>query len=173
MGNEKVYEVLDDLILEVCTIFQAIPYLHIGGDEARLEKVLEDPKVKNYLSKHQIQANAHELFRHFILRMNEIVKKHHKQMCVWEGFQREGEIQIPKDIIVFEFETNRYLPNELVEDGYQIINTSRKPLYVVNPKNGNPKLFTNGICGYGAIGGRKYLSTHPFRCLSHHWVIAC
>jgi len=42
--------------------------------------------------------------------MNEIVKKLNKQMCVWEGFQREGKIEIPKDILVFEFETTDICP---------------------------------------------------------------
>lgn len=60
-------------------------------------------------------------------------------MCVWEGFGREGKVSIPKDIIVFEFETNRYLPNHLIEDGYTVVNTSWKPLYVVNQKKWEPR----------------------------------
>lgn len=139
MGRESVYEALDVLIGEVLTIFRATPYFHIGGDEANFEKVMEDPAVKAYIKMHQLENDVHELYRHFLVRMNDTVKKHGKQMCVWEGFGPTGTIPIPKDILVFEFETNRYLPNELVADGYTVVNTSWKPLYVVNQKKWSPK----------------------------------
>jgi len=139
MGKEEVYEALDELIGEVLSVFKSTPYLHIGGDEAIFTKVDEDPDVQAYIKKHGIGDDVHELYRHFLVRMNNIVKKHNKQMCVWEGFGPEGDIQIPKDIIVFEFETNRYLPNALIEDGYTVVNTSWKPLYVVNQKKWEPK----------------------------------
>ncbi|MBD0778648.1 family 20 glycosylhydrolase [Maribacter sp. ANRC-HE7] len=139
MGKEDAYEALDFIIGEISSIFEASPYFHIGGDEAIFDKVSEDPFVQNYIKTHQIDNDVHELYRHFLVRMNGIVKKHHKQMCVWEGFRPNGKIKIPKDIIVFEFETNRYLPNELIKDGYTVVNTSWKPLYVVNEKKWEPK----------------------------------
>ena len=139
MGKEEVYTALDELVYEMTQVFKATPYFHIGGDEAIFHKVLDDPDVQAYMQAHQLGDDVHELYRHFLVRMNEIVKKHGKQMCVWEGFRREGQLPIPKDIIVYEFETNRYLPNHLVEDGYTVVNTSWKPLYVVNEKKWEPK----------------------------------
>ncbi len=139
MGKEEVYKALDELIGEAVSVFKSTPYFHIGGDEAIFTKVDEDPDVQAYIKKHGIGDDVHELYRHFLVRMNDIVKKHGKQMCVWEGFGPKGTIQIPKDIIVYEFETNRYLPNALVEDGYTVVNTSWKPLYVVNQKKWEPK----------------------------------
>ena len=143
MGNEKTYEALDVLIGELTSIFKSTPYFHIGGDEAIFNQVTNDPKVQAYMKDKQLGEDVHELYRHFIVRLNNIVKKHNKQMCVWEGFRREGKVEIPKDIIVFEFETNRYLPNHLVEDGYTVVNTSWKPLYVVNEKKWEPKTIYN------------------------------
>ena len=139
MGNETTYEALDQIIGETLDIFKTTPYFHIGGDEAIFNKVMDDPQVQAYMRDQGLEEDVHELYRHFLVRMNEIVKKHGKQMCVWEGFGPEGKIDIPKDIIVFEFETNRYLPNELIEDGYTVVNTSWKPLYVVNQKKWEPK----------------------------------
>ena len=139
MGRERVYEVLGYLIEELTTVFTATPYLHIGGDEAYLAKVNEDPDVIAYKQKHGIGADVHELYRHFLVRMNSIVKRHGKKMCIWEGFRPEGDIPIPKDILVFEFETNRYLPDELIAAGYTVVNTSWKPLYVVNQKKWAPE----------------------------------
>ncbi len=139
MGKEEVYTALDQLIGEVLAVFKASPYFHIGGDEAIFTSVEKDPSVQAYTAKNEIGTDVHELYRHFLVRLNEIVKSHDKQMCVWEGFRPEGDIEIPKDIIVFEFETNRYLPNELIRDGYTVVNTSWKPLYVVNQKKWEPK----------------------------------
>lgn len=139
MGKEEAYEALDVLIGELAEVFVSTPYFHIGGDEAYFPKVTDDPDVKAYMRKHELGDDVHDLYRHFIIRLNDTVKKHGKQMCVWEGFRREGKLDIPKDIVVFEFETNRYLPNHLVEDGYTVVNTSWKPLYVVNQKKWEPK----------------------------------
>ncbi len=139
MGKEEVYEKLDLLIEEICGIFKSTPYFHIGGDEAIFHKVMEDASVKEYLAQKELGDDVHELYRHFLVRLNEMVKKQDKQMCVWEGYRRDGQVEIPKDILVFEFETNRYLPNHLVKDGYHVVNTSWKPLYVVNKKKWEPK----------------------------------
>lgn len=139
MGHEAAYEALDQIIGETLDIFQNTPYFHIGGDEAIFNKVMDDPKVQAYLQAKGLKQDVHELYRHFLTRMNQIVKKHGKQMCVWEGFGPVGDIEIPKGIIVFEFETNRFLPNELLDAGYTVVNTSWKPLYVVNQKKWEPK----------------------------------
>lgn len=140
MGKEEVYTALDALIGEIVPVFKSTPYFHIGGDEARFSKVMEDPHIQSYMKAHNLgNEDVHELYRHFLVRVNEIVKKYGKQTCVWEGFTRQGQVEIPKDMIVFEFETNRYLPNELIEDGYTVVNTSWKPIYVVNEKKWEPK----------------------------------
>lgn len=139
MGKEEVYQNLELLIEEICGIFKSTPYFHIGGDEAIFHKTMEDASVIAYMQEKDLGTDVHELYRHFLVRMNEIIKKQNKKMCVWEGFRREGQVEIPKDILVFEFETNRYLPNHLLEDGYHVVNTSWKPLYVVNKKKWEPK----------------------------------
>ncbi|MEO1449209.1 MAG: family 20 glycosylhydrolase [Bacteroidota bacterium] len=139
MGKEAVYVGLDSLIGELTEIFRASPYFHIGGDEAIFTSVMDDPDVQAYMDEKKLGNDVHELYRHFLVRLNEIVKRHGKQMCAWEGFRPEGQVDIPKDIIVFEFETNRYLPDQLVADGYSVVNTSWKPLYVVNQKKWSPE----------------------------------
>ena len=139
IGKEEVYIAIDKIIGEIVEIFDNSPYFHIGGDEARLTLLESDPHVKAFMRERDLGHDVHELFRYFIVQMNGIVKKHGKQMCVWEGFEPRGEVNIPNDIIVFEFETNKYLPTHLVDDGYTVVNTSWKPLYVVNHKKWEPK----------------------------------
>ena len=139
MGNPQVYSALESIFNEVSSVFKSSPYLHIGGDETILTSIMDDAKTKEYIIRNGIKNDPKELYRHFLVRMNEIVKAQGKQMCVWEGFEPNGEIEIPRDMIVFEFETNRYLPNELINDGYTVVNCSWKPLYVVNQKKWSPE----------------------------------
>ena len=131
VGSEKVYSALDVILDEVIEIFHTSPYIHIGADEATIDNLKGDPLAEAMMKKENLDGNVHELYRHFIVRMNDMVKSKNKTMCIWEGFKREGKIEIPKDLIVFEFESLYNLPNHLIEDGYTLVNTSWVPLYVV------------------------------------------
>src|ERR1051325_1707136 len=137
IGRTAAYTALDKLIGELAQVFSTSPYIHMGGDEANLEPLLADAEVRRYMSAHNL-TNLDELYRHFIVRMNEIVKRHGKQMIVWEGFKKAGQVEIPRDVIVMAFETAYQLPQDLLAGGYKVINTSWQPLYVVNERNWDP-----------------------------------
>ena len=83
------------------------------------------------MKRENLGTEMDEIYRYFIVRMNDILKKKNKTMCVWEGFKRNGKVSIPNDIIVYPFESLYNLPNHLEEDGYKLVNTSWVPLYVV------------------------------------------
>tara|TARA_B100001057_G_scaffold117066_1_gene115642 strand:+ start:315 stop:1955 length:1641 start_codon:yes stop_codon:yes gene_type:complete len=140
MGKEEVYTSLEKLFIEVMDIFHTSPYFHLGADEANLKLIVDDPDVKKFMIKNNLGNDIHELYRYFIVRMNDFFKSKGKQMFVWEGFSRNGKIEIPKDITVFEFESLYNLPNHLIEDGYKLVNTSWKPLYVVRSGNPDPNV---------------------------------
>lgn len=131
IGKEGVYTALDSLIEELAALFPASPYIHIGGDEVNPNGMAEDPAVQAYLAQENI-SSIEDLYRHFIVRLHESVKKQGKQTLVWEGFGPEGTVEMPKDIIVMAWETSHYRPAALLEDGFTVINASFKPLYVVN-----------------------------------------
>tara|TARA_X000000950_G_scaffold165307_1_gene202001 strand:- start:1510 stop:3117 length:1608 start_codon:yes stop_codon:yes gene_type:complete len=132
IGSEKVYDAIDQLIGEIIEVFDTSPFFHIGGDEANLELYKNVPEINSFMKKNNLGTDVHELFRYFLVRMNEIVKKHNKKMFLWEGFRREGKIEIPRDVVVFAFETMYHLPSHLIEDGFTVVNTSWTPLYLVN-----------------------------------------
>jgi len=132
IGSEKVYDAIDQLIGEIVEVFDTSPYFHIGGDEANLDLYKNVPEINSFMRKNNLGTDVHELFRYFLVRMNEIVKKHDKKMFLWEGFRREGKIEIPRDVVVFAFETMYHLPSHLIEDGFTVVNTSWTPLYLVN-----------------------------------------
>jgi hexosaminidase len=142
MGREAAYLAIDNLVAEIAKIFDGSPYIHMGGDEADIEPLAADAEVQRYMSAHKL-GNVDELYRHFIVRMDEIVKRHGKQMIVWEGFRKGGHVDIPRDVIVMEFETLYQLPQDLLAGGYTVINTSWKPLYVVNERKWEPEYIYN------------------------------
>ncbi len=137
IGKEEVYDAIDLLLDDLCKFFPETPYIHFGADEIRLENADQDPYIQAYMKKHNL-ANIHEVFRHFIVRINEKVKARGKQLCIWEGFGPDGDVEIPKDILIFEFESLYNTPDNLLKEGYTLVNTSWKPIYVVPRKSWNP-----------------------------------
>ena len=141
-ANAKVLKAVDTLVGEICDVFRATPYFHIGGDEADFALVHQHAEFQAAFKKHGLGAKGQwQLYRHFLIQMNEIVRKRGKQMIVWEGFHRDpkSKFQIPRNVIVMEYECPFYPPRHLIEDGYSVINACWTPLYVVNRKRWTPE----------------------------------
>ncbi|HUS91586.1 MAG TPA: family 20 glycosylhydrolase [Phycisphaerae bacterium] len=140
MADEAVYKALDTLVGEMCDVFRSSPYFHIGADEAWLKGVGETDAEKAYMNAHGL-SSPYELYCHYIVRMNEIVRRHGKRTIVWEGFHGDGSkaVRIPRDILVMPFESAYNRPDNLASLGYTLINTAWKPLYVVNNKRWPPR----------------------------------
>src|SRR5665213_617370 len=137
MGKEEVYKALDNIIAEMSEIFHESPYIHIGSDEVFAEGMEKDPGVEEYMRLHGLHS-PEQLYQHYIVRVNDIVKKYGKQAIVWSGFQKDNAVKIPGDVLVMEYETSNYPPHDLVNDGYRLINATFKPLYVVNNQRWDP-----------------------------------
>ncbi len=152
--NPKVYPALDTLVGEMCDVFRSSPYIHIGSDEAWLGEIGPRPETAAYLKEHNL-SSVHELYTEYIAKMNETVKKHGKQTIVWEGFGGTGSksFKIPTDVIVMEFEVRYNPPQDLIKNGYPVINASWTPLYVVNGHQQTPEhLFGWEMSRFGQVG---------------------
>jgi hexosaminidase len=134
--RDDVMHVVAMIVGEMCEVFKSSPYFHIGGDEADLALANQNVDFQAAMKKYNL-PNQHELYRRFLGQMNDIVKRNGKQMIVWEGFGRHGQVPIAKDILVMAYEIRFYMPQDLVKDGYKVVNTSWTPLYVVN-QNARP-----------------------------------
>jgi len=137
-SREETYRALDVLVGEMTDIFRTTPYFHIGADEVNMDPWKNCRHCQSYMARHELD-DVDELYRHFIVRMNEIVKKHGKKTIVWEGFHKDGKTDIPRDVTVMVFESLYNIAPDLVAQGYSIINTSWQPLYVVNQRNWSPE----------------------------------
>jgi hexosaminidase len=145
-AKKEALEALDILVGEMCDVFRSTPYFHMGGDEANLNLLELDPDFQAAFKQFGLgEKGQKQLYRRFIIQMNEIVKKHGRQMIVWEGFRPDpaSQFQIPKDVIVMEYECPFYPPKRLIADGYTMINTAWTPLYVVNNQRWSPDKIYN------------------------------
>jgi len=137
------------LIGEICSVFQATPYFHIGGDEADFVYAHQNT---NFIQRFQElgyalpydSGDTYQLYRRLLRNLSELITtKYGKQMLCWEGFQRDQSAQplepIPHTIPVMAFENTYYPANTLAADGYPVINTAWNPLYVVNGTQCSPE----------------------------------
>ena len=99
IGSEKVYAALESIFDEVIEIFHTSPFLHIIADEVTLSNLIGDPQVEALMKRESLGTEIDEIYRYFIVRMNEILKKRNKIMCVWEGFKRNGKFQFPQILL--------------------------------------------------------------------------
>lgn len=133
-AREEVIQACATIIGEMCQVFKSTPYIHIGGDEADYVFADQNEHFQKAFKKLGLgDKGQHEMYRRFLVLMDEAVKKNGKRTLVWEGFGREpnSKYPIPKDVTVMVYENQFYQPGDLVADGYTVINASWTPLYVM------------------------------------------
>ena len=130
VGKPDIMKSLRALTEEVIAMFPNSRYLHIGGDEAKIADWEYCTDCQRYMKKHGI-GGAKALYTDFIRRMTDMVLELGRTPIVWEGFPREGSEAISRDVIVTAWESYYHLADELVEEGFKIINASWEPLYIV------------------------------------------
>ncbi|MBJ2176052.1 family 20 glycosylhydrolase [Aureibaculum sp. A20] len=139
LADERVYKAMETIMEEMMAVFHTSPYFHIGADEAWLGEFEKRDETKAYIKKKGFD-NAHDIYLDFMVQMHAIVKKNSKKTLIWESFAGDGsrKVKIPKDIIVFAWETAYQRPESLLKNGYTIINASWKPTYVTPGFRWNP-----------------------------------
>lgn len=109
----RIHAIIDDML----AVFPTTPYFHIGGEESGAGQALM-PLIES--------VNGH-------LRGKPEGQK--RRLIVWESFHGFPAAQIPPTgddrVIVMSWESSENPPWQLLSNGYQIINCSWKPMYVV------------------------------------------
>lgn len=88
--NEANYELLEDILKEVCELFPT-SYIHIGGDEVDMSQWRRCPDCQAFMRKNGM-ANESELQRYFMSRLTEILAKYGKQPAVWNEAIEGGKL---------------------------------------------------------------------------------
>ena len=129
-GSERSFSAVKDILSEVCEMFPDSPYIHIGGDEAKIKVWGECSECLDYMKKKGIE-DVYELYSEFVGRVADHVISLGRVPMVWEGFPEKGIKHIPKETVVMVWDNGYHSADRLVEEGFRIINTAWKPLYIV------------------------------------------
>ncbi|WP_435315247.1 family 20 glycosylhydrolase [Cellulophaga fucicola] len=146
IAKENTYKGVNTIIKELASVFYTSPFIHVGGDEVYLDKLKNVPEYQKYTKENGLTAAANgdpnELFCHFINKMNAMVKATGKKTIAWEGFHGigAGNVVIDKDITIIVWNTTYNSPNNLLDNGYKIINSTWIPWYMVGAMNLAPSL---------------------------------
>jgi hexosaminidase len=130
IASPKTLAALTVLMNEVMDVFQSTPYIHLGADEVGLGGLDQTPEYKQAQAQFGIKS-VHDLYCKFIVDLHAVVAKRGKKAIVWEeACNPGGAYPLPKDAIVMSWTHGRN-PAEIAKSGYQVINASWTPLYIV------------------------------------------
>lgn len=98
-NNEKVYSVYDDIIEEIAAIFPSSK-IHLGGDEAVIEKNWTKCAHCQALMKQQGYTKESELMNYFFGKILASVRKHGKEPVLWCELDN---IRMPANDYLFDY----------------------------------------------------------------------
>ncbi len=130
LGANDIMEKVGTLINEAASMFPDSEYFHIGGDEAAIHEWDACEKCKAFMEKSGA-SGIEEMYSKFIKAATDMVLDLGKTPVVWEGFPKDGDADISRKTVVMEFESYYRLAPDLLESGFDVINTSWRPLYIV------------------------------------------
>ncbi|MES2673858.1 MAG: beta-N-acetylhexosaminidase [Pseudomonadota bacterium] len=122
-GNQRVYELIDDVIREIAEMFSG-PYIHIGGDECFLG-FWEKSSSHQFMLKNGMNTPK-ELESYFHQRVCAIVKKYHKIPIGWD----EITDSVTDGEAVIMAWRSKELADNASKDGYSVIYTPKEYTYL-------------------------------------------
>jgi hexosaminidase len=129
-GSERAVNGVKTLLAEIAELFPEAPYIHIGGDEAQIYLWKQCADCRAYMEKNGIE-DVYGLFSDYIARIANYVLSLGKTPIVWEGFPEKGNEKIPRETLVISWENHYQTTEQLLAEGFQLINASWKPLYII------------------------------------------
>lgn len=140
MQTKEAMEAMQALFAELCDMFPNAEYVHVGGDEAAIEKWTTNGACRAYAEFCGIDFDcedkrylAERMLANFVQRMADAVTGKGKKVMAWEGFAPCVNEFVSKDIVLHSWENYYQTTPQLLEGGFTIINSSWRPMYVVTP----------------------------------------
>lgn len=141
MQTSEAMSAMKELFTELCGMFPHSHYIHVGGDEARIWLWTENEACREYAERCGIDFDmedkrelAERMLANFVDEMAGAVRSMGRTPVAWEGFKKSMNAYVNHDILMESWE-NYYQPTtELLDGGFDIINSSWRPMYIVTPK---------------------------------------
>lgn len=96
VGNEKTYEMIEDIVAELVELFPS-EKLHLGGDEVNLDNWKNCPHCQAFMRKKGMKEEI-ELQNYFVRRMEKIANKYGKVLVGWDEIIKGGDLE-PSTIV--------------------------------------------------------------------------
>ncbi len=91
VGNEKTYEMIDNIVAELAELFPG-KMMHLGGDEVNFDNWKNCPVCQSFMRRHGMKKEV-ELQYYFVRRMEKIVAKYGKVLVGWDEIIRGKELE--------------------------------------------------------------------------------
>lgn len=130
-GNERVFEVYNNIFQEICNIFPSRK-IHIGGDEAPLTNWLSCPKCQAVKAAKGFNSNQ-ELMSYFFGRINETLLRNGRVPLIWY------EVDVPtypsgSIMFAWRYGLSPQVIKECREKGYKVICAPGEYAYLDYPE---------------------------------------
>ena len=114
---------------QLAEVFSTAPYIHVGAIDGETGQWNREPD-KHFMKAHSLNGSG-ELWAWLLKRFYEINKRHGKPTMAFEGISRSAAaaVQVPKEVAFFAYQTWYYPSNEMLADGYRVLNAAWRPLY--------------------------------------------
>ena len=129
LDNPKFWEAIDDLSKQMAEVFSTTEYIHVGALDGETGQWETKPD-QEFMKAHNLHGSG-EVWAWLLKRLYEINKKHGKQTMAFEGVSRgaAAQVKLPKEVAFFAYQTWYYPSNEMIADGYRVLNAAWRPLY--------------------------------------------
>lgn len=133
-------DAMQQLFAELCDLFPQSKRIHIGGDEAAIDKWTADPACRDYALSQGIDFDmadkhflAERLLADFVQKMAETVLAKGRIPMAWEGFSAAVNDYVTRDLQLMSWENFYQTTPSLLDAGFTIVNSSWIPMYIVTP----------------------------------------
>ena len=145
--REETFRFLEDVLTEVCELFPASPYIHIGGDEAPKDQWKRSKAAQEVIKREKLK-DEFELQSWFVRRMAKFLESKHRRLIGWDEIQEGG---LPKSATMMVWRDTRWAKHALAQ-GNQVVMAPNSHTYLDHYQlPGGPELAKGPF--YEAIGG--------------------
>ena len=131
LDNPKFWEAIDDMTRQLAEVFSTTEYLHVGALDGETGHWDTAPDHA-FMKAHNLRGSG-DVWAWLLKRLYEINKKHSKETMAFEGVSRSAaaQVNLPKDVAFFAYQTWYYSSDQMLADGYRVLNAAWRPLYTV------------------------------------------
>ncbi|UNY97309.1 beta-N-acetylhexosaminidase [Zhouia spongiae] len=133
VANPKVYQFLEDVLLEVMNLFPG-KTVHIGGDEVKFDAWKESDYVQRFMKKNSLKTPT-DLQIFFTNRISNFLDKHNHRMMGWNEvlggnvheWQKAEDVvakeKLAENTVIHFWKGNLDMVTDAVTGGYDIVNS--------------------------------------------------